>query len=571
MSGRVLPVLRRTTGGIVQAMLVVRRDRPLLRSELSWGAAWTAEWVFTTVLSVYAYRQGGVAAVGGLGVARMVPTALSLPLATAIVDRVRRERVILWGGVLRGGCIAAAAVAAAAGAPALVVYALAVLATMAFGPYVPAHTALLPALCRTPVELTSANVVRGFVDAVSVLLGPLLAAAVLAVSGVVGALAVAAALSVASGAVLARLGYEATTPSPGIAEGIGFGQLTAGLRVLSRDADTRAIVLLGAGQSAVRGALTVFIVALAVGLLGLGDPGVGLLNAALGAGGVVGAVGSGLLVAGRGLAAWFGVGIALWSAPLAFVAAWPVPGAAFALLGLIGVANALVDVTGYTLLQRIVPERVLGRVLGTLTALVFAGGALGAAAAPLLIAALGLRTALLAVGLLLPPAVALTWRRLRRIDRGLVVRDEDLALLDRIEFLRPLAVPTMQLLAHGLRRAWIAAGQPVFRQGDAGDRFYIIAAGEADVIHDGKPLRRLTTGAGFGEIALLHDVPRTATVQAVTELDLRAIDRVPFLLAVSGSKASTGAAAAATARMLARTGPPAPTSATQPRPGEADT
>jgi hypothetical protein len=278
----------------------------------------------------------------------------------------------------------------------------------------------------------------------------------------------------------------------------------------------------------------------------MGESGVGVLTAALGVGGVIGALAAGLLTHSRRLAAWYGGGIALWSAPLVVAGLWVTRGSTLAVLAVIGVANAIVDATAYSVLPRTVDDGVLARVFGALQALIYAAMALGAAVVPLLIELLGTAGALIAVGLLLPSLVALAWRQLGSIDRGIGHRDDQIGLLRGVSFLRPLPIAAIESLSSGLRNAHVAAGEVVFRQCDPGDCYYVIASGTADVLRDGARVAQLGAGDGFGEMALLHDRPRAATIRAGTELDLRVLDRERFITTVMRCRASMQTAASLT-------------------------
>jgi hypothetical protein len=207
----------------------------------------------------------------------------------------------------------------------------------------------------------------------------------------------------------------------------------------------------------------------------------------------------------------------------------------------VGVGNTLVDVTGQTLLQRAVADEVLARAFGVLESLLLGTLALGAAVAPLLISGLGIRLALVTTGLLLPVLALLTWRRLASIDAAARPPDRELALLRAVPIFAPLPAPTLEGLTSHLVRLRVPAGTRLFQQGDPGDRFYIIAAGEADVAVDGQH-KTLDSGDYFGEIALLRNLPRTATVTAYTDLELYALGREEFVAAVAGHPPSAEAA-----------------------------
>ncbi|WP_254431407.1 MFS transporter [Agromyces sp. Marseille-P2726] len=190
------------------------RNANLRRAQLSFLGAWTAEWAFTVALGIVAYRDGGAVAVGLVGLLRMLPSAICAPLLSPIADRGRRERVLILVSIVRGAATAGAAVVIALAGPVAIVYALAVLSTVAATLFRPAHSALLPSLCRTGYELASANMVRGLLDSAATLVGPLLAAVLLQFTDVAVVFAVAAAASLWAAALLARLRYDAPPRPP---------------------------------------------------------------------------------------------------------------------------------------------------------------------------------------------------------------------------------------------------------------------------------------------------------------------------------------------------------------------
>jgi MFS family permease len=288
--------------------------------------------------------------------------------------------------------------------------------------------------------------------------------------------------------------------------------------------------------------LNVLIVVVALELLDTGQAGVGFLNSAVGVGGLIGAVAAAALVGRRRLAADFGVGIFIWGLPIALVAVWPNAVFALVLLAIVGIGNTLVDVSGMTLLQRSAPDDVLARVFGVLESLLLLMPALGAVVAPLLLNWLGTRGALIAAGALLPLLVIPAWPALNAIDHAARIPGEQLELLRRNPIFAPLPEPTLEQLALALDEMRVPAGEEIVRQGETGDRFYLIDEGTTDVSVDGRPVQTLGPGDSFGEIALLRDVPRTATVKARTDTVLFALDRSEFIPAVTGFAPSLSAA-----------------------------
>jgi Major Facilitator Superfamily/Cyclic nucleotide-binding domain len=506
------------------------------RIQLGFAGACTAEWTFTVVLSVYAFNEGGAKAVGLVSLLRMLPSAILAPFASAVADRWRRDLALTVVSVTRCATAAGIALIVAAGGSQVAVYALAILSTAAALLYRPVNSALLPLLCHTPSELASANVVRGLLDSISTLVGPALAAAFL-VGGSTssGFLAVAV---IAGLSAVVTLGLTVEEPEHQAGRGSVLSGLLLGAQVSARSSQLRVLVTLLAAQVLTRGALAVFSVLVAVDLLDLGEPGVGTLTAAVGAGAIVGSLFASLFVGNRRLAVWFGTGVAMWGAPLVVLAAFPSRPAALALFALIGVGNALVDVGLFTLVARLAPERVLARVYGLLECIggLFVGG--GSVLAAWLASSTDLRQALWIVGAVGPALVLVFWFQLRRIDDAMVARDEDLSLLRRVAVFDPLPLPALEQLAAGLRPRHVPAGETVYRQGDPGDGCFIIESGNADVLGDGQPIATVGPGELVGEIALLRRVPRTATVRATTAMDVRLLDGDRFVGVVTGWETS---------------------------------
>jgi MFS family permease len=252
----------------------------------------------------------------------------------------------------------------------------------------------------------------------------------------------------------------------------------------------------------------------------------------------------------RSIWRYFALGNVLWGVPLILIAAWPEPAAAFLLLALLGVGNTLVDVTGITLMQRTAADAVLGRVFGAFEALALLAMGIGALLAPLLVSSLGSRGAVLVAGLIMPVTLLAVWRRLAAIDAAAPVPAELVELLRGIPIFAPLPPPQLERLARALVEVRVEPGGVLFEEGDRGDRFYVIAEGRAAVEVGDEPIRTIEPGDFFGEIALLRDVPRTASVRALTGLRLYALDPDTFVETVTGHAASAEAAGTIVAARL---------------------
>jgi hypothetical protein len=238
----------------------------------------------------------------------------------------------------------------------------------------------------------------------------------------------------------------------------------------------------------------------------------------------------------------FGAGIAMWGVPLVLIGLLTGSSVAVGAFLVVGAANALVDVTGFTLLQRLVPDRTLARVLALTEAVFSLALALGSLAVPLLTAGVGDTTALLVTGSILPLAVVARWAALRAIDADIGVRKDRIVLLREVRMLRLLPVPAIEGLALRLRPSRVDAQTDVFRKGDPGDDFYVIRSGQVAVLDDGQEIRRLGPGDAFGEIALLRSVPRTATVRALEATELAALSGPDFVSTVTGFSATSSTA-----------------------------
>jgi MFS family permease len=523
----------------------------LRRILLAWAASIFGTWAYGIAVIVYAFEQGGPTAVGIVGLARWGAAALVSPFAALLGDRYDKRLVMVSSDLARVALIGGAAVAVYMDSPPIVVYLLAALVGIAATPFRPAEAALVPTLARTPEELTAANVSASTIESVGIFGGPAIGGLLLAVTGPATVFVVTACLLLVSAALLVGIRPVAEEEPEEQAEESIRDELLAGFRAIAGERRLRLLVGLFSAQTFVDGMLNVLIVVVALDLLDTGRAGVGFLNSAVGVGGLLGALAAAALVGRRRLAADFGLGIFVWGVPIALVAVWPNQVFALVLLGIVGIGNTLVDVSGMTLMQRAAPEEVLARVFGVLESLLLLTVGLGALVAPLLVNWVGDRGALIVAGALLPILVVPAWPRLTAIDRAARVPEEQLALLRGNAIFAQLPSPTLEGLADRMTAVRASAGEAIVRQGEPGDLFYVIDEGTVEVAVDGQPAHELGRGESFGEIALLRNVPRTATVTARTDVLLYALDRNSFIPAVTGSGPSLSAAEAVIGMRLA--------------------
>jgi MFS family permease len=505
------------------------------------------EWAAFIALIVYAYEDGGSVMVGLVSLLQLIPAALIAPVGSVLGDRHRRERVLLYSYASLTATTTLAAVALLADAPAPLVYASATTAGWVITLVRPTHASLLPRLAQTPEELSSAFAASSLLESFSILLGPLLAGGLMALapgsvsrSGVVDA-ALAAMLFLGTVSVASIRVRTEPAKDGG----------TSGVRVVASDAvegvravahDRRSLLLVATmGLAMVQlGFVDVLIVVLAFNFIGTGDAGVGFLTASIGAGAVVGAM-LAVGVAARWRASRsFRWGISWSGVSIAGIAAQPALASVF--LAMSGVGGALADVNGRVMLQRLIPDKQLSRAFGVLESVYMAGEGAGSFLASLIIVAIGPRWTLLIAGVLLPSVALLGRRALIALDVGIRIPSEEMALLRSAPFFAPLPTPMLERLARNLIPIHVPDGAIVIREGDAGDRFYAIVEGAVDVLEGGRRVKTLGPGGSFGEIALIRDVPRTATVVATTESKLLALDRDEFLRAITGHEAASEAA-----------------------------
>jgi MFS family permease len=533
--------LRRRIAESLRAFAEMFGNADLRNLQLAGIGSTLGIWAYGVAIAVYAYDANGARAVGLLYFVRWSLAGACAPWLALLADRISRRRVMLAADFLRAALVGGMAALAATHGPTLLVYALAVCASIAGAAFQPAQSALLPSLTRTPEELSASNVALSTTSSIGMFAGPALGGVLLTLSGPGLVFGVTAATFLWSAACLLRIPRDMPAPMEGEPEK-ALPALLGGFRAIASEPKLRVVIGLSGGQTLVAGALEVLLVIVALQLLNAGNAGVGWLNAATGVGCLIGGVGVAAFAGRKRLAGDLGLGLLLFGLPLALCALWTNTAFVIALFAVIGIGNTIVDVSSITLMQRTADSEVLARVFGVLESLIFATLALGALVTPWLVAAIGARPALVAAGLVLPALLVPLWPRLARIDASTHVPTAPLELLRVIPLFAPLPPPVLERLAGGAAEVSVPSGVAVVERGALGDRFYVLASGRAVVeTADGRSVE-LGPGDFFGEIALLRDVPRTATVRARDELRLYAIERDDFIAAVTGHAQSMDAA-----------------------------
>ena len=529
------------------------RSPDVRRIELGWGFSVVGESASTVALVVFAYAEGGAALIAVYGLFRML-AGVTVALAIAgIGDRVRSELLLRGATALKAILLTLATVIAAVDGPALGVVGLAAVSSGLEGAYRPLQAATLPWLVRTPAELTAANVVASMMESTGALIGPILAGVLLALADPTASIALAAAFFGFAWLSLLRLTVE--THRPASKSTRVLHDMVTGLKAFVQLAPPGGVAILVVAQTFVRGAVTVLIAVLAVDVLVLGEQAVGWLNAALGAGGLVGGVVAAAIIRVTRLGRSFIAGVLLWGLPLVLLSLVMEPAVAYLAFIAIGIGNAVEDVGAFTLLTRLLSPRMTARVLGVLELAALGGIGLGTVAAPSLLDALDMRGTLALLGLGLTGLTIVHAMRFARIDRTMPQPGQEVDLLQGLPMFAPLPLAVIELLSTELRPHRFAPGTAVMREGDPGDDFHVIVSGSASVTVRGTPRPPLGPGDCFGEIALLRDVPRTATIIAAEELHTLALRREEFLAALASSARSGVAAESLVAERLSQDPP----------------
>ncbi len=531
-AARSLPTLLRARAADAA---VAMHDPQLARLVLTFGAWITAQLAFLIVVSVIAYDKGGAAAVGLTGAVRVLPAAVLGPLVAVALDRLPRPRVL--AGVHLSWLLVALATAwlAATDAPlgsVLVVLGLGSVTLSVFKPYV--H-AMIPQVVTSPSQLIVANSACSTIEAVGTVLGPVLTGLLLATFDPAVALLVLALVFALGAAAASGIRTEFQPPRRGSAGSRSvLLEPLRGFQVLVAQPGTRTVYGLFMLQTLMRGLVNVFVVVLALRTFDGGEAAAGNLFAAVGVGGLIGV----LVTLGGGAvnrsALWFAFGISLWGVPIAVIGVWPDPIVALCAFAALGAGNAVADVYGFSLLNRLIPDHLAGRAWGVFHSSAELMIAVGSIAAPLLITAFGLPWALGLTGAVLALSPLVLWQQLRTVDAATAASPDVVELLRQVPTFAPMTGIGLERLARSAREMDLPDNDAVIREGDVGDLFYVVVEGRLSVSQAGRERRMLGPGDAFGEIALLKAVPRTASVTSIGSSRVLTIDGDSFVAAVTG-------------------------------------
>ena len=503
--------------------------------QAAWTAGATGNWAFFVVLAIYAFDEGGATAVGLAALARMLPAGLTAPFTSLLADRRSRRDLLLEATLVRALSLGAIVAAVALDAPLALVLVLAAVQTIACTAAKPAQAALLPLLARSPEQLAAANAAWSGIDSAGFVAGALLGGALAAGPGVNAGFAATGLAFLLAALILAPLPRDEPPPHRAARAGAGLaGEVLAGFRAVLADRRLRLVVGTLATTTLAEGAIDVLVVVVALDVLDAGDAGVGWLNAAWGVGGILGGAAAVALLGGGRLASGIGGGCVLAGAALAGIATWHAVAPALALLVALGVGYALIEVAGLTLTQRLASDDVLGRVFGVVESTYVVTTAVGSALAAAAISLLGIDGALLAIAGAIAALALSTGRPLARLEASVPIPEREFGLLRGLDIFAPLPIATIETLAARIEPVHVDAGDVIVSEGDPGDRCYLIAEGRVSISKHTGWHTAVGPGDFFGELALLRDAPRNATVVAAGPGLLLALERADFLSAVTG-------------------------------------
>jgi MFS family permease len=523
----------------------VASDPTLRRVELSFAGFSLSENATWLAMVVVAFDRGGTGEAGTIVVLALGCAVVVAPFAAYAGDRFSPRRALAIGFVVQSVAMGVTAGAMGTGMVGLA-YAGMIIVSGSVTFTRPVVASLLPAVTHRPADLVAANVVLSALGDTGVFIGPLIAAVFLTVASPTAVFAtfavVTAGAAVLSSGIRLDIASSLAARAPITAATLRL-RVGGGLNALLRQPTLRLLVMIMSISAFSAGVVDVLIVTVADDRLE-GKTNVGVLAAAVGLGSVIGALATSAFIGRPQLAVFAAIGATALALPMLGVVDSTDLGVVLASLALVGVGQSVLLVVGTVALQRWAPPEVLARIFGIHESIQMLSMACGAAAFSVLADRTSLQPAVIALGAaILLVAASTTWRL---VASGADVPPPPAELIDRLHadpIFAPLDVRAMEKLASGA--VWISrpSGSMVIVEGEPGDRYYLVVDGLLQVTKEGAEVRRLGPGNSFGEIALLRDVPRSATVVAIENARLLAIGRDQFIAAVTGHPTSATVAA----------------------------
>ncbi|HEY1762751.1 MAG TPA: MFS transporter [Acidimicrobiales bacterium] len=508
--------------------------------------------VWITLL-IFAYGHGGSTAGMVMMLIELTPGILLAPFVGGLADSKRPSRMLFIGYGSQTVTFAGVALAMSLRAPVPLVFLLAPLTTITIMITRPTQAALLPAIVRTPEELTAANVMGGWSDGAASLVGPLIVGLMLVWRGAWLAALSMAGLTFVAMILIARVigpasavSFESTVPERQAAWSSDHSVIRplsnqrttwAAVRARTwsnigstlRHPQLRVLLVVQTFYFMLVGSLDLLCVILALHYLHIGRGGAGFLNAAIGGGALIAGFITAFLVGRRYVANIITLTLALSVVFLAVIDLIHGVIPVVVLLGAVGVFGTVFSVSAQTLFLRSAPSDSIAGSFAILESLLNIGLGLGAALVRVAMAIDGLTLALFTPAIVAFVLIAAVRHQLRTIDDAATVPQVEVQLLRTIPIFAGLPAPSIEALARGVEPVRATKGIVVITEGETGDCYYAVADGELLVTRRGQRVQSLTRGGGFGELALIRDVPRQATVTAKTDVLMYRIDKASFV------------------------------------------
>lgn len=531
------------------------RSRDLRLMVTAFLADGLGSWAYATVLIVYIFeRTGSTTWIAIVSASRWLPSLLLASYGGVLADRYERTRLMITSAILSFFAMAGLALVVAVDGPLALLLALSVVSAAVACPYRPCSGALTPAIVPER-DLAAANGLFSSLESLAVVLGPALGGLLLLADEPAAAFQLNALSFLVAALLVNRLEVRSTGDSEQ-GESVVRAFLD-GLSALRAERVATVLVLFCALDSAVYGASTVLYVPISQ-QLGTGNDGFGYLLAGCALGGVIAAGVANRLSASPRLAPIILGGITLQALPFAATVWVHQPPIGFVLQLVSGVGMILVDVLAITALQRDMPRGVLGRVLSLLDVAFIGAILLSSFLFAFVFAAIDLHATLLVIGIGFPAVAVLGIRPLLRSDRqsaeALRALAPRIALLEVLDLFSAAARPVIERVARAIDEVDVPADTFLIREGDPPDALWIIVNGEVEVTIGGTFVRTMGPRSYFGEIGLLREIPRTATVRTVEPCVLWKLSGEDFLEALQTSMPSASLIDVST-RRLARTHP----------------